>query len=167
MEALVFYPFALVAVISAILVIWCRNPVNSALSLVLTFICLAGLYVTLNAPFMAAIQIIVYAGAIMVLILFVIMMLNLSSDVKRGIRHSVVTGPVASGLILFFVLYFVGGGEAGLHNGTLLAEIVNKVGHTEMIGAAIFTQFLFPFEIASILLLVAIIGAVVLAKKDV
>jgi NADH-quinone oxidoreductase subunit J len=133
----------------------------------MTFVCLATFYVMLNAPFMAAIQIMVYAGAIIVLIIFVIMLLNLGTDVQIRTSHSVVGGVVASAIVLFQVLYLLGRGEVAGMQGNITAEVVESVGHTELIGTALFTEFLLPFEITSILLLVAIIGAVVLTKRTV
>jgi NADH-quinone oxidoreductase subunit J len=167
METLFFYLVALVAVVSGILVVKAKNPVNSAISLVMTFVCLATFYVMLNAPFMAAIQIMVYAGAIIVLIIFVIMLLNLGTDVQIRTSHSVVGGVVASAIVLFQVLYLLGRGEVAGMQGNINAAVVESVGHTELIGTALFTEFLLPFEITSILLLVAIIGAVVLTKRTV
>lgn len=167
METLFFYLVALVAVVSGILVVKAKNPVNSAISLVMTFVCLATFYVMLNAPFMAAIQIMVYAGAIIVLIIFVIMLLNLGTDVQIRTSHSVVGGVVASAIVLFQVLYLLGRGEVAGMQGKIDAAVVESVGHTELIGTALFTEFLLPFEITSILLLVAIIGAVVLTKRTV
>jgi NADH-quinone oxidoreductase subunit J len=167
METLFFYLVALLAVVSGILVVKAKNPVNSAISLVMTFVCLATFYVMLNAPFMAAIQIMVYAGAIIVLIIFVIMLLNLGTDVQIRTSHSVVGGVVASAIVLFQVLYLLGRGEVAGMQGNINAAVVESVGHTELIGTALFTEFLLPFEITSILLLVAIIGAVVLTKRTV
>jgi NADH-quinone oxidoreductase subunit J len=167
MELLFFYLVALVTVVSGFLVIKCQNPVNSAISLVMTFFCLAVFYVMLHAPFMAAIQIMVYAGAIMVLILFVIMLLNLGAESQRRYAHSVVGGALAGILVLITTVTFLKGGEATGLKGEITAEVVQNVGHTELIGQKLFTDFLLPFEITSILLLVAIIGAVVLAKKEV
>lgn len=167
MEAMLFYLVALVAIISAFFVTKCRNPVNSALCLVTTFLCLAVYYVMLEAPFMAAIQIMVYAGAIMVLIIFVIMLLNLGSVGKSRYSHGLV-GASALAFILFIVAAkFVASGEVSKQVGDVTSEVVMNYGHTELIGKAMFTQFLLPFEIASILLLVAIVGAVILSKRKV
>ena len=167
LELFFFYLVALVAVISGFLVVKCKSPVNSAISLVMTFVCLAVFYVMLNAPFMAAIQIMVYAGAIIVLIIFVIMLLNLGTEVKKVTTHGVVWGLVAALLVLAQALYFLKRGEPAAGSDALANTMAAAGGHTEAIGQALFTDFLLPFEITSILLLVAIIGAVVLAKKDV
>ena len=167
MEILLFYSVALIAVISGFLVIRCQSPVNSALGLVNTFFCLAVYYVMLHAPFMAAIQIMVYAGAIMVLILFVIMLLNLGTEARKRYTHGVVWSAIASLLILFVTHFTIGRGRVTGAEGDITAYKVESFGHTELIGKAMFTEFILPFEIASILLLVAIVGAVVLAKKEV
>jgi NADH-quinone oxidoreductase subunit J len=167
MEIIFFYLVALVAVVSGFLVIRCQSPVNSALGLVNTFFCLAIFYVMLHAPFMAAIQIMVYAGAIMVLILFVIMLLNLGTEARKRYTHGIVWSSIASLMVLFNVIFFIKRGRVTGAEGDVTEFMVQSFGHTELIGKAIFTEFLLPFEIASILLLVAIIGAVVLAKKEV
>jgi NADH-quinone oxidoreductase subunit J len=167
MEAILFYLTAMVAIVASIFVCKCRNPINSALCLVTNFICLAVLYVMLEAPFMAAIQIMVYAGAIMVLIIFVIMLLNLGTAVKSTYTHGMIGGGILAVLMLFLTNRFVAGGEATGTGGEITSEIIQSYGHTELIGKAMFTDFLLPFEIASILLLVAIVGAVVISKRKV
>ncbi|MBE0597684.1 MAG: NADH-quinone oxidoreductase subunit J [Desulfuromonadales bacterium] len=167
MELLFFYLVALIAVISGFLVVKCQSPVNSAISLVMTFFCLAVFYVMLHAPFMAAIQILVYAGAIMVLILFVIMLLNLGAEANKRYAHSVAGGALAGVVVLLMVFYFLRQGEATGMKGPISTELIAQIGHTELIGRTMLTDFLLPFEIASILLLVAIVGAIVLAKKEV
>lgn len=166
MQVLLFYFIASLMVISGFMVVKSRSPINSALSLVGTFIGLAVLYVMLEAPFMAAIQIMVYAGAIMVLIIFTIMLLNLGDVRHKRYAHGVVWGGLASALTLFTVSRFVGRGEVAGVKGDMTSNVIMNVGHTELIGKAIFTEFLLPFEIASILLLVAIIGAVIIAKRE-
>ncbi|PLX92450.1 MAG: NADH-quinone oxidoreductase subunit J [Desulfuromonas sp.] len=167
MEALLFYLVALVAVLSAFFVTKCRNTVNSALCLVTTFLCLAVYYVMLEAPFMAAIQIMVYAGAIMVLIVFVIMLLNIGSVGKSVYRHGLIWATGLGFLIFLIAAKFIAGGTVTKKVGTVTSEVVKDYGHTELIGTAMFTEFLLPFEIASILLLVAIVGAVILSKRKV
>ena len=167
MEAMLFYLVALVAVISAFFVTKCRNPVNSALSLVTTFLCLAVYYVMLEAPFMAAIQIMVYAGAIMVLIVFVIMLLNLGAMGKGRYRQGLFWATGLGFLMFIIAAKFIAGGKVSKRVGEVTAQVVQDYGHTELIGKAMFTEFLLPFEIASILLLVAIVGAVILSKRNV
>ncbi len=165
METLFFTIVAAVAVLASILVITCRNPINSALSLIMTFFCLATLYVMLDAPFLAAAQVIVYAGAIMVLIVFVIMLLNLRAESAGRYTHAIIGGGVIGFLTLFETAYFLMRSSATGSKGALSPELVTRVGHTELIANAMFTDFLLPFEITSLLLLVAIVGAVVLAKR--
>lgn len=167
LESLFFIIVAAVAVISSILVITCKNPINSALSLVMTFFCLATFYVMLDAPFVAAIQVIVYAGAIMVLIIFVIMLLNLRTESAKRSSHALLISFIIGLFVLFEALYFLNRSSLTGTKGGLTGDIINQVGHTEIIGKAMFTEFLLPFEITSILLLVAIIGAVVLSKRKI
>jgi NADH-quinone oxidoreductase subunit J len=167
METFFFAIVALVAIVSGILVVKCRNPINSALSLILTFFCLATFYVMLDAPFMAAIQVIVYAGAIMVLIVFVIMLLNLRTDTGIRYTHAVAVGSIIGVLTLIEIVYFLNRSWLAESRGGMSKELIEHVGHTELIGMSMFTEFLLPFEITSLLLLVAIIGAVVLAKRKI
>jgi NADH-quinone oxidoreductase subunit J len=167
MELLFFYLVALVAVLSGVLVISCKSPINSAISLVMTFFCLAVFYVMLHSPFVAAIQIMVYAGAIIVLIIFVIMLLNLGTAVQSRTSHCIAWGSVVGALMMLLAMTFIKGGETTTVQGEITKEVVAQVGHTELIGQALFTNFVLPFEIASILLLVAIVGAVVLTKREV
>ena len=167
MEAIIFYTFAAIAVISGILVVICRNPINSALSLVVTFFCLAVFYVMLDAPFLAAVQIMVYAGAIMVLIIFVIMLLNIQAETGKRAAHSMVIGSIVGAVILLESGWLLTGGRISENRGIVDRALVLKEGHTELIGAAMFGDFLLPFEITSLLLLAAIIGAVILAKKKI
>lgn len=167
MQAVLFYITAIVAITSAVFVIKCRNPVNSALNLVTTFICLAVYYVMLDAPFMAAIQIMVYAGAIMVLIIFVLMLLNLGLAVKSRYSHAVAGSGFLAALFLLLANHFLRAGEATATGGAITSEVIANYGHTELIGRAMFVEFLLPFEIASILLLVAIVGAVIISKRKV
>src|SRR5512140_1061265 len=107
MELFFFFIVALVAIASSILVVTCKNPVNSALSLIMAFFCLATFYVMLDAPFMAAVQVIVYAGAIMVLIVFVIMLLNLRTETSMRYRHAVAIGSAVGFMTLLEILYFL------------------------------------------------------------
>ena len=168
-EMVFFILLAVVTTIAAILVIVQRNPVASAIYLIITFFCLAGIYLLLNAQFIAIIQVLVYAGAIMVLFLFVIMLLNLEKEKKIITRHRLqkVVG-VFLGVILLaqigmiFNSVLLEGGK-----GNFPPEKVAAIGNTEVVARLLFTDFLLPFEITSVLLLVAIIGAIVLAKKQI
>ncbi|RNC68114.1 MAG: NADH-quinone oxidoreductase subunit J [Desulfuromonadales bacterium] len=167
METFFFMIVAAVAILASILVITCKNPINSALSLILTFFCLATFYVMLDAPFMAAIQVIVYAGAIMVLIVFVIMLLNLRTETGRRTKHTVLIGSLVGIFSLIQLVYIFKHSSLTGSKGVLTPELIHKVGNTEIIGKALYTDFLLPFELTSILLLVAIIGAVILTKKKI
>ena len=169
LETAFFIVLAVVTVITAILVIVQRNPVASAIYLIITFFCLAGIYLLLQAPFIAVIQVLVYAGAIMVLFLFVIMLLNLEKEKKPILRHRLSkTLGVLLGIVLLaqigilFQSVLLGGMP-----GKFPPEKVAALGNTEVIARLLFTDFLLPFEITSVLLLVAIIGAIVLAKRQI
>ncbi|MBP6673264.1 MAG: NADH-quinone oxidoreductase subunit J [Bacteroidetes bacterium] len=161
----VFYFLAGITVFSAVMMLLQRNPVNSALYLILNFFCLGGLYLTLNAQFIAMVHILVYAGAIMVLFLFVIMLLNLGDD-KRLVEHMGIRmyfGIAFSVGLLVELLYIFGFSSPSTVSQLSPASV--EMGTVEYIGKVLFTKFLFPFEITSFLLLAAIIGAVLLAKK--
>ena len=168
-ETFLFTLLAVVTTITALLVIVQRNPVASAIYLIITLFCLAGIYLLLNAQFIAIIQVLVYAGAIIVLFLFVIMLLNLEKEKKIITRHRLqkVVG-VFLGVILLaqigmiFNSVLLEGGK-----GNFPPEKVAAIGNTEVVARLLFTDFLLPFEITSVLLLVAIIGAIVLAKKQI
>lgn len=161
-ETVIFFLFATISVVFALLVILHRNPVVSALSLVASFFALAVMYVLLEAPFMAALQIIVYAGAIMVLFLFVIMLLNLQhapEPVTRPVQQFLgFFTSIAFGLTL--VYYLVKAGMIGM----LPANRFQTDART--IGFKMFESYIFPFEMVSILLLAAIVGAIVLSQRS-
>ena len=162
-----FYLLALAAIATALLVVTRRSPMMSVLFLVAHFFVLAVLYLTLNAQFIAIIQILVYAGAIMVLFLFVIMLLNLDDELrfKEKLTNRKI---IAVALSLIFLVQIGMGVFAGIPEAPqALASNAREIGTVESIGAALFSNFLFPFEITSILLLAAIVGAVVLAKKQI
>ncbi|MBI2163720.1 MAG: NADH-quinone oxidoreductase subunit J [candidate division NC10 bacterium] len=166
MELLIFAGLALVAGVSGLLVVVQRHAVYSALFLILTMGALAGIYILLDAHFVWVIQVIVYAGAIMVLFLFVIMLLDIRREQAPWSppdRGRILVAVLLSAVLLLelgiavarrFVLVPTGGPAAARHFGT-----------TQTVGRLLFTDFLFPFEITSIILLVAMIGAMVLAKK--
>src|SRR5512139_427352 len=129
METIFFYLVALAAIVSGYLVVRCQSPVNSALALVNTFFCLAIFYVMLYAPFMAAIQVIVYAGAIMVLILFVIMLLNLGTAARTRFTHGVVWASIASLLVLLVTIFFIKRGRVTGAVGDVTDYLVMTEGH--------------------------------------
>jgi len=164
MLALLFILFAGLAIGCALSMVVQRNPLYSAISLIGVFISLACLYVTLAAPFIAAVQVIVYAGAIMVLVVFVIMLLNVEEEERGPVRLQSLI-PIAIGLaaIFFaetaFIIFFVHTSPA------TPTRNISNVGLTSSIGAGLFTTYLLPFEITSILLLMAVVGAMTLARR--
>lgn len=162
MQDIFFYIFAALTLICGLFVLLSRNPVTSAMFLVLTIVSMAGLFVLLHAFFLAAVQILVYAGAVMVLFLFVVMLLDLKEEQRRKIKtYGAVAGLVSvgavAGIIILTILNTRPG--AGLPAPTL-------EGSTAPLGKLLFTQYLLPFEILSILLLVAMVGVILLSKKD-
>jgi len=163
MMTLLFVAFALTVLSCALMVILHRNPVTSALFLVLTFCALAGLYLLLQAEFLAMVQVIVYAGAIMVLFLFVIMYLNLRRDVEDGVPFVLRRG---IGWLLGALLLTEGGLLLARRwaPGPTSEALPPAVGNTAAIGQILYSRYLFPFEVTSVLLLVAIIGAVLIGK---
>jgi NADH-quinone oxidoreductase subunit J len=161
MQDALFYIFAALTLGFGVLVLVCRNPVSSAMFLVLTLAALAGLFVLLHAFFLAAIQILVYAGAVMVLFLFVIMLLDLRAEERRRIRIlAVFGGLVSAGTILGT---FLSGLDRSLFGLKAAPEVE---GGTIALGQLLFTQYALPFEIVSVLLLVAMVGVILLSKKD-
>jgi NADH-quinone oxidoreductase subunit J len=158
-----FYVLSGLAVISGLLVITCRNAVHSALALIVTLLSVSGLYLMLYAPFVAGVQIIVYAGGIMVLFLFVIMLVNLERTVKdRQYNRIWPVGVVAAvALLSLFTSVYVKGKALFPERNLPLPESSN----TQQIGVMLYGNYMFAFEIASLLLLVAILGAVIMTKK--
>ena len=166
MGTFVFLYFAAVIVMAASLVVALRNPIYSALSLLVMFFHVAGLYVTLHAEFLAAIQIIVYAGAILVLYLFVVMLLNVKRD-ERYNQQGTVALFLGVVLLTEAVLLVVSRGFTVATPAPGPEGAAKAVGNTESIGEILYSTYLFPFEIASLILLVAMIGAVILSKKGI
>ena len=165
LESVLFISLAVLSVASAIMMVTRRSPISSALFLILNFFTVSGLYLLLRAQFIAIIQVLVYMGAIMVLFLFVIMLLNLQDERKLTEKFSYkkITAVLLS-IFLFcllgFTLYF---GFEGKFK--VMSDQALTLGTAETLGAELFTNYSFPFELASFLLLAAIVGAVVLAKK--
>ncbi|WP_456427430.1 NADH-quinone oxidoreductase subunit J family protein [Rhodocaloribacter sp.] len=160
-----FFLLAIVAVAAALGTLLARNPVNSALWLILNLFCIAGLYLTLNAQFIAVVQVLVYAGAIMVLFLFVIMLLNLAAlpslrliDVRRGIAFILVMGLLAE------MAYIVAMTADVLPEFAPVAQGA-QTGSAVEIAKVLFTRYALPLEMVGVLLLVATIGAVMYAKR--
>lgn len=164
MTEYLFYFLSFVAVISALLVVSSRNPVYSVLYLIVTFFAIAGHYVLLDAQFLAAVHVIVYAGAIMVLFLYVIMMLNLNTEAEQHKSNTLkITATVGAGLLLVILV----GSLRGVEQIAPIAVGAEPVGTVKNLGMVLFRDFLMPFEVASLLLLAAMIGAVMLGKSDV
>jgi NADH-quinone oxidoreductase subunit J len=158
-----FYLLSGLAVIGGVLVITRRNAVHSALALIVTLLAVSGLYLMLYAPFVAGVQIIVYAGGIMVLFLFVIMLVNIERTVKEHQFNRIWPAGVLAAVALlglFVSVYVKGKGLFPEHNLPL-----PETSNTQQIGVMLYGNYMFSFEIASLLLLVAILGAVIMAKK--
>lgn len=152
-----------IAIVTSLLMVLSRNPVHSVLYLILTFFVIAALYVLLNAQFLAVVHLIVYAGAIMVLFLFVLMLLNLNKDTEPQNSATWLWGSAIAGGNLFLVLV------AALRGGIQLAEANPAdphVGLVEHLGKVLFTDYVVPFEVAGILFLAAMVGAVLVGKRD-
>ena len=162
---LFFGYYAVVIVFLSMLVVMGKNPVHSVMWMLLLFFHIAGLYLFLNAEFIAAIQVIVYAGAILVLFLFVVLLLNLKEELK--IDRFIGSWPAALFITsAFFVLVSIALKSMVLGpSGKYTVAFIQQETHTKAIGKLLYTEFLFPFEIASLILLVAVIGAIVLAKR--
>jgi NADH-quinone oxidoreductase subunit J len=163
-----FYLLSGLALIGGVLVITRRNPVHSALALIVTLLALAGIYLMLYAPFVAGVQIILYAGGIMVLFLFVIMLVNVGrAEKERQFNKQWLVAVLASfGLGILFVRVFT--------SSKTLSELLQRplaslpeASNTQQVGVSLYGQYMLAFEIASLLLLVAIVGAVVMAKKKI
>lgn len=167
--ALLFYLFAALAVAGAVGVVTLRNPMYGAISLLVTFLSVAALFLLRNAEFVAVVQIFVYGGGIMVLFLFVIMLVNLHRlpDVKLFGGQSLLAGLLAGLLLIFFGYWFVKVpfGPANPHPEVFRQVAGQAVGNSEAVAWSLYTQHLLPFEIASIFLLVAMVGAVVLGRR--
>lgn len=166
-----FLLFAGLAVFSALMMVTRKNVVHSALFLVSTLFWVAALYVLLQAEFLAAVQVLIYAGAIMVLILFTVLLIQMEEVQKTNPWHrqwplALLIGPF---LLLEIVLIVRWTGRRGLFPfqvGELTSDKLAALGNTEAFGQLLFTRYFFPFEVASVLLLAAMIGAIVLAKKE-
>ncbi|HSL02375.1 MAG TPA: NADH-quinone oxidoreductase subunit J [Nitrospiraceae bacterium] len=166
MEQVFFLYFALVIAGASVLVVAVRNPIYSAIALLIMFFHVAGLYVTLHAEFLAAVQIVVYAGAILVLYLFVVMLLNLRQD-DRYHRQWPMAAAVGMTLVIEAIILTAmkGWTTPAVASGT--ETTVEGTSNAGAIGDVLYSTYLFPFEVASLILLVAMIGAIMLAKKDI
>src|SRR5258706_1195725 len=191
MPLLVFLVIGTIAVAASILVVLMRNPVHSALFLLVTFLCVAVLFVMKGAEFVGAVQVLVYAGGIMVLFLFVVMLINVRHLPDERVLSNFWKGGFAVGLAVF-ILFFTAVRPAGYHDpvssekalrstytyrhrkvkqpdGTVVRKLIRRgkvVGNSEAVGMALYTDYLVPFEVASLFLLVAMIGAIVIGKRE-
>lgn len=166
---IVFVVTALTAIFASVMVITRRNPIHSAMFLVLNFLCVAVLYLLLNSQFIAIIQVMIYAGAIMMLVIFVIMLLHVEEEQRTyRIRFSPakVIGLVLVVILLIQLIYGVTVKVLPGEWGEFTPERIAQLGDIRTVAGLLFTRYLFPFEVASILLLVGIIGAVILSKKE-
>ena len=163
MSLYLFLILSALTVISALTVVFSKNPMYSVLSLIVCFFTIAGHYVLLNAQFLAIVHIIVYAGAIMVLFLFVVMLLNLNSETEPHKSGKLKVAAAISAGLLFIVLI---AGMRATELGAFSLPAKSDLGFVQRVGQKLFTDYLLPFEISSVLFLSAMIGSVVLAKKE-
>jgi NADH-quinone oxidoreductase subunit J len=158
-----FYFLSILAIFSALMVVFSRNPVHSVLYLVVTFFSIAGHYFLMNSQFLAMVHIIVYAGAIMVLFLYVIMMLNLNTDTEPNKSNWVKGAAVVTGglLMLILVVSTKSADQLPVHK-----EMNANIGLISNLGKVLYNEYMLPFEVSSILFLVSMVGAVMLGKKE-
>lgn len=165
-ESIVFYVFSFVLLVSALMVVSARNPVHAVLFLVLSFFNAAGLFLLLGAEFVAFILMIVYVGAVAVLFLFVVMMLDINfEDMRKGVRGHLLVGGLVAAVLLFELI-------GSLYAWTMDPEAIVRsalpfaaVENTKAIGQLMYTDYFYPFQVSGIILLVAMIGAIVLALR--
>ena len=163
-QVISFYLFASILIASAAMVIFARNPVHSVLWLIATFFAISGHYILLNAQFLAIVNIIVYAGAIMVLFLFVIMLMNLNKETEpQKNRWLKIAGALAGGCLMLILV-------AALKDAAAKEQVASvnqgNIGLIKNLGKELFTTYVVPFEISSVLFLSAMVGAVVIGKKE-
>lgn len=164
-EQILFYIFAVIAVFSAVAVVSVRNPVHSAVYLIVTLLQVAAIFVLLRSPFLAAVQVFIYVGAVMVLFLFAVMVLNIGRE--RVKEHIHAQGPFAVvAAVAFFILmgYTVLSGKLPETAVKLSDAVLEK--NTEVLGKLLYTKYIFPFEVVSLLLLIALVGAIVLVMNE-
>ena len=168
-SAIAFYMFALITLLCAVAVITAKNPVHSVLFLILAFFNASGLFVLLGAEFIAMILVIVYVGAVAVLFLFVVMMLDISfGDLRKGAMQYVPVGLMAGGVLLFeLISVFVGWRFARKSSENIASATPDpsQITNTEALGRVLYTDFIFAFQVAGLVLLVAMIGAIVLTHR--
>ncbi len=164
---LVFIGAGIVAIVASLLMVTRRNPVHSALWLIVTFFSIAIMYLSLNAQFIAVAQVIVYAGAIMMLILFVIMLIHLETEQEqtRKITGAKIIGAFITIILFLEIIAAVISFRVTGTKGPFTPEMLDSYGNVRSVGMVLYGKYMFPFEIASILLLIGIVGAVVLSKR--
>jgi NADH-quinone oxidoreductase subunit J len=163
MTLYLFYFLAFLAVLSALMVVVSKNPIHSVLYLIITFFAIAGHYVLMNAQFLAAVHIIVYAGAIMVLFLYVIMMLNLNANLEPHKRKGLRVAATIAGGTLMIVLV----GALRSTEPIFAVQGSAQTGLIQTLGMTLYRDFMLPFEVSAILFLTAMVGAVMLGKKEI
>jgi NADH-quinone oxidoreductase subunit J len=163
MVSTIFLTLAVISIITALLVVFSKNPVHSVLYLILTFFAIAGQYILLNAQFLAVVHLIVYAGAIMVLFLFVLMLLNLNQDTEPQKSNAwKLSAALATGMLLVTIV----GALRGSIQLPATNQVNSEIGLVENLGHVLFKDFVVPFEISGILFLAAMVGAVLVGKRD-
>lgn len=165
MEFAAFLVLSIMAVTSALVVVIHKNPVISAVALAFNLVSIAGFYLLLSAQFIALLQVLVYAGAIMVLIMFVVMLLNLQEERRLAITRGLIQRAVAIVTAVLFV--FLMGRLMLEHGPTEMTALTPGFGSVHALGTTLFTTFFYPFEVISLLLIAAMVGAVLLAKRSV
>ena len=168
LDTVLFYIFAVMTLGGAVLTITRRNAVHSAISLIVSLLGVAGLYLMQQAEFLFAVQIVLYVGGIMVLFLFVIMLVNLdqAAKEKQFNGHWIVALAAVAAVGAEIAFFFYKGGPNAFHiEGVPASAAPDALGNTEVIAQSLFSDYLLPFEVASLLLLVAVVGSVVMAKK--
>lgn len=165
---IIFFVLAIIAIASAVGVLVARSPIYSALSLVMNLLCVAGIYLTMSASFIGVLQILVYAGAIMVLVLFVIMLLNLEAPSMKELSDvgwAPIAGFFLGVIVLAQLLYTILAGLDVPLESEVSAEVAAQTGSAETLGLMLFTEYALHLQVAALLLLAAAIGAVMLAKR--
>jgi len=163
-ETIVFYAFAMLIVFSALRVITARNPVHAVLYLVLVFISAAGIWMMLEAEFLAIVLVLVYVGAVMVLFLFVVMMLDINiAELRQGFWRWLPFGATLAGVMSIEMIWVLGSRETSY--GTVAIKHAADYSNTKELGRLIYTDYVYPFEIAAVLLLVAMVAAIALTMR--
>ena len=164
---IIFYAFATVTALAAVGVVSCRNQVHSVLFLILTFFSTAALFVLLEAEFLAALLIMVYMGAVAILFLFVVMMLDMDfAELRRQAVNHLPLGLAVGLVILVELVVILTHGPAGHETTAAVSAAAAQISNTRAIGQTLYTLYLYPFELASLVLLVALVGAVVLTLRE-